>query len=130
MERKEKEKTANILRKIARYTLLVVGILVFMFALLSGSAELGGGFMGIVKNSPNALPWLLLLLLIFIAWKWELLGGILITLLGLAAIYFVGFCGNRFFISTFILSLLITMLGSFFIFSWNLRREKKTPQTN
>lgn len=120
----KKLKTANILRNTARYTLLVLGILVFIFALLSGSEEYGGGISGIIKNSPNALPWLVLLVLIFVAWKWELVGGIIITVLGFAMLYFFNFRGSNFFLVTFILTLLIITLGSFFILSWYLRKDK------
>lgn len=120
----KKLKTANILRNIDRYTLLILGILVFIFALLSGSEDYGGGISGIIKNSPNALPWLVLLVLIFVAWKWELVGGIIITLLGLAMMYFFNFRGLNFFLVTFILTLLIIILGSFFILSWYLRKDK------
>ena len=101
---------------------MVLGILVFFFALLSGSEDYGGGISGIIKNSPNALPWLLFLVLIFIAWKWELVGGIIITLLGIAILYLSNF---RVPILTFILVLLIIILGSFFILSWYLRQGKK-----
>ena len=118
----ERLKTANILRNIARYTLLVLGILVFFFALLSGSEDYGGGISGIIKNSPNALPWLLFLVLIFIAWKWELVGGIIITLLGIGLLYINNF---RLPIITFILILLFIILGSFLIRSWYLRKGKK-----
>ena len=114
---------ANFFRNTARYTLLVLGILVFIFALLSGSQEYGGGIEGIIKNSPNAIPWLLLLILIFIAWKWELTGGIIITVLGLIMVYFFNFRGPNFFLVTFILTLFITALGSFFILSWYLRKK-------
>ncbi|HHB52203.1 MAG TPA: hypothetical protein ENK75_04055, partial [Saprospiraceae bacterium] len=76
----------NIFRNIALFTGFIFGILVFLFALVSGSEAYGGGLMGIIKNSPNALPWALLLLLVGIAWKWEFLGGILI--LALAAYLF------------------------------------------
>ena len=76
-------KTANIFRNIARYSLLIIGVLIFIFALLSGAEKLGGGIMGIIKNSPNALPWALLLILVYVAWKWELVGGIIVTGLGL-----------------------------------------------
>jgi hypothetical protein len=124
MEKNKTSKTANFLCNIARYTLLVLGILVFIFALLSGSEGYGGGISGFIKNSPNALPWLFLLILIFVAWKWELVGGIIITLMGVAMIYFFNFYGPNFFLITFILTLLITTLGSFFIISWHLRREK------
>lgn len=119
----KKLKTANILRNIARYTLLVLGILVFIFALLSGSEDYGGGVSGIIKNSPNALPWLILLVLIFTAWKWELVGGIIITVLGIAMLYFFNFRGPNFFLVTFILTLLIVILGSFFIISWYLTKS-------
>lgn len=119
----KKLKTANILRNIARYTLLVLGILVFIFALLSGSEDYGGGVSGIIKNSPNVLPWLILLVLIFTAWKWELVGGIIITVLGIAMLYFFNFRGPNFFLVTFILTLLIVILGSFFIISWYLTKS-------
>ena len=122
MNPKTKLKTANILRNIARYTLLVLVILVFIFALLSGAEKYGGGIHGIIKNSPNSLPWLILLILIFIAWKKELVGGIIITLIGIAMLFFFVLFGNNFFLSTFILTLLIIVLGSFFILSWYLRR--------
>jgi hypothetical protein len=117
MEKEKRIQTANILRNIARYTLLVLGILVFIFALLSGSEKLGGGITGIIKNSPNAIPWVLLLVLIFVAWKWELIGGIIITLLGLFLLYFFNFRGPNFWWSTFLLTLIIPLLGSFFITS-------------
>ena len=123
MKPKTKLKTANILRNIARYTLLVLGILVFIFALLSGAEGYGGGIRGIIMNSPNALPWLILLVFIYIAWKKELIGGIIITLIGIAMFFFFVLLGNNFFLSTFILTLLIILLGSFFILSWYLRKD-------
>jgi len=117
-------KTANILRNIARYTLLILGIIVFIFALLSGSEGYGGGIAGIIKNSPNAIPWLFLLILVFIAWKWELIGGTIITLLGLFLVYFFNFRGPNFWWSTFFLTIIISVLGFFFILSWYLRKDK------
>ena len=120
---KNRLKVANILRNISRYVLLVLGILVFIFALLSGAENYGGGISGIIKNSPNAVPWFVLLLLVFLAWKWELIGGIIITLLGVGMIYFFNFSGSNFFLITFILTLFITVLGSFFLLSWYLRKK-------
>jgi|GEM_PF-527574 len=116
-------KVANIFRLIARYPLLILGILVFLFALLSGSEGYGGGIAGIIKNSPNAIPWLILLVLVFIAWKWELIGGILVTVLGIALLYFFNFTGPGFSLFPFILTIMITILGSFFILSWLFRRD-------
>ncbi len=112
---------ANVIRNVARYTLLIVGILVLVFALISGSESYGGGIMGLIKNSPNALPWLILFVFIFVAWKWELTGGIIITLFGVAMFFFFN-QGPNFYMATLFLSLLIIALGSFFILSWYLRR--------
>jgi hypothetical protein len=114
---------ANILRYTARYALLVIGILVFLFALFSGAENYGNGIHGIIRNSPNALPWLVFLLVVFLAWKWELVGGIIITSFGLFLIYFFNFLGPNFFLTTFIMTVLITILGSLFIISWYLRKE-------
>jgi len=97
--------------------------MVFIFALLSGSEEHGSGVNGLIKNSPNALPWMLLLVFLFIAWKWELIGGILITLSGFAALYFFNFSGRNFYWFTFFLCFGIITFGSFFIMSWYLRRK-------
>ena len=107
MEKDKKIQTANI----ARYSLLCLSVLVFIFALLSGSEDYGGGLSGIIQNSPNALPWLLLLALTFIAWKWELIGGIIITVIGLYMVYFFNFEGQNFFAITFIITSVIVILG-------------------
>ena len=59
-----KNKIAKILRYTARTILLFISIFWFVFALLSGAEEYGGGVKGIITNSPNALPWLLLFVLV------------------------------------------------------------------
>ncbi|MCD6366920.1 MAG: hypothetical protein J7L46_05200 [Bacteroidales bacterium] len=118
-------KTANILRNIARYTLLILGILVFVFALLSGAEKYDNGLQGIIQNSPNALPWILLLTVVFIAWKWELTGGILTILLSIGMLIFFVLLGNHFFLIPFILTMVIIILGFFFILSWHLRKKQE-----
>ena len=75
-------KLAKYLRCFTRTILLIISVFWFVFALLSGSADYGGGLKGILMNSPNALPWLLLLFLVYIAFKWELVAGVLIGLMG------------------------------------------------
>jgi len=113
---------AKYLRGFARYTLLVVLTLAFIFALLSGSGDYGGGIKGILKNSMNAAPWFVMLIILFVAWKWELIGGILMTGLGLFAMYFFCFPWKGFEFA-FFLSLIIIIFGSLFIISWNLTRK-------
>ncbi len=72
-----------ILRNIARVLLTLIALFFFIFSLLSGAELYGGGISGIVQNSPNALPWLLLLILAGATWKWEKASGIIVVLFGL-----------------------------------------------
>ncbi len=117
--------SANFFRYTARFSRLIIGLLVFVFALFSGAENSDGltTFTGVIKNSPNALPWLVILLLVGIAWKYEMIGGTLIALGGLFLVYFFNFTGGNFDIVVFVLTLLITALGLFFILSWQIRRK-------
>ncbi len=116
-------KWANIFRYSARVILLLLGILVFLFGLFSGADETEGLLDGLINNSPNALPGLGLLLVTAIAWKYELAGGILTTAFGLFLFYFFNSNGNHFYPTTLTLTILITVLGLFFIASWGIRRK-------
>ncbi len=118
----DKLKIANISRNFALIIGISIGVMAFIFALLSGSESYGGGLMGIIKNSPNALPWLLFLILIYMAWKWELLGGILINALGVFFLFFFVIFSHQFFLVPFILVLIILSIGSLFLLSWFLRK--------
>lgn len=69
------EKRIRALRYGARTILLIVTTFWFIFALLSGAEQYGGGFKGVLMNSPNALPWLVLYLINILAWKYERIGG-------------------------------------------------------
>ncbi len=114
------ERFARKLRRMARILLLVLAILAFTFALLSGAGQAGEGISGIIMNSPNAIPWLVLFVFVLIAWKWELTGGFLIVAMGVASIFFFDtFKENRWLVLFFI-SLPLLVLGSFFIGAWGL----------
>lgn len=77
-------KIGHALRLVSRGVLLVVGLFWFVFALLSGAEELGGGLRGVARNSPNALPWLLLLLLVALTFHFERAGALAIIALSVA----------------------------------------------
>jgi hypothetical protein len=111
-----------MLRKTARILLFTITTLVFVFALLSGSEGYRGGFWGIIKNAPNALPWILLFALNYLVWKKELIGGVVLTLFGLFITYLFNFSGPNFWWSTFIMTSSITLLGVIFIY---LHYEKR-----
>lgn len=114
---------ANLLRNVSRAGLLLIGVVVFGISLIMGADLADEGIGGLISNAPNALPWLGLLVLIWVAWKWELIGGVLITLVGAWMVYFFN-SGPNFWITTFLLTLLIPLLGIGLVASWWLRKGK------
>lgn len=115
------DKIAAYLRYTARAVLLTIGILIFVFALFSGAEQLGGGIEGVILNSPNAIPWAVLLCFVYVAWKWELAGGSLIVLMGLFTLFFFKAFEHPFIL--FMISIPLLVFGSFFIISWYLTKK-------
>lgn len=109
-----KDDSIKNLRTAARVVLLIYACFWFIFALFSGSEQMGGGMMGVIKNSPNALPWLLLFGLVWLTWKKELIGGILIALMGIFTVFFFKTLQDP--IVFLIVSLSLILLGATFIF--------------
>lgn len=116
-------KRANVLKTIAGYGLLILSVLLLGFSLMSGAEDYESGLGGILKNIPNALPWVLLLVLLVIAWKKELIGGLLILIFGIGIVYMFNFSGPNFWWITFVFTLIIPILASFFIISWYLKNK-------
>jgi len=116
-----KKGVAKFLRYFARSILILVAGFWFVFALLSGGEEMGGGIKGVLLNSPNALPWLPLFGLVYIAWKWEMIGGILIAMMGVFTIF--AFNTIREGITFFLISLLLIVLGGCLLGSWWLEKK-------
>lgn len=117
---------SKTLKTISCTVLSVFGVLVFIFALLSGSDTNGGGISGIVKNSPNALPYLLLLVLIYFGWKRPLIGGALITLLGFGLLYLFGFFSATWNVIPFVVGIIPVIFGGLLIFSWGIAGGHKS----
>jgi hypothetical protein len=53
---------------------------------MSGFENSGG-----LSNLPNALPWLVLLIGVIVAFRWEIVGSVLIMLYAVFAMIFFGF---------------------------------------
>ena len=70
----------RISKTVAQAILLILTLFWIVFAVLSGAEEQGGGFKGLIKNIPNALPWLVLLAFNFLIYRFNLIGGIVIFL--------------------------------------------------
>ena len=88
----------------------------FIFALLSGAEQYGGGVTGVIKNAPNALPWLLLFVFVYIVWKYEQIGGGLLIIAGIFSVYF--FNALESVVVLFAVSLPLIILGSIFLAHW------------
>ena len=119
-------KAAKFLRYASRTVLVIVSSFWFVFALLSGSGEYGGGIKGIMMNSPNALPWLLLGVLVYVAFKWELVGGLLVAGMGIFTVFFFNAYKSAFVF--FSISVPLVVLGGLLLASWYL--TKKTMRMN
>ena len=117
------EKAAKYLRYCARTVLVIVATFWFVFALLSGAEEYGGGIKGLLLNSPNALPWLLLGVLVYIAFKWELAGGLLIAGMGVFTVFF--FHSYKSPVVFFGVSVPVFVLGGFLVVSWYLTKQSR-----
>ena len=114
-------KVAKYLRYSARTVLAIAAMFWFVFALLSGSEEYGGGIKGLILNSPNALPWLLLGVLVYVAFKWELVGGLLIAGMGGLTVFFFHAYKSAFVF--FAIPVPLILLGCFLIVSWYLTKQ-------
>ena len=114
-------KVTTYTRYFSRITILFGSIFWFVFALLSGSEEYGGGIKGIVLNSLNALPWLLLFVFVYIAWRWELVGGILVIAMGVFTIFFFDVFKST--VVLFAISIPLIILGILFIINWYINRK-------
>jgi hypothetical protein len=119
---------AYFFRLIGRYGLLLLLLPTILFSLVSGAEGFGGGWLGVLKNSLNAIPWIALCFILWIAWKSEFVGGLLITLFGLILVWFMNVRVAHFYWFTFVLTSIIPLLGICFLVSHYLRRSAKSNQ--
>lgn len=65
--------------------LLIWSILMFLFVLLSGVQA--AGVSELATNVPGALLWLVPIALVYVAWRWHVLGGFLFFLFGVMTVF-------------------------------------------
>lgn len=104
-------KTVKQLQHMALVLLSICAVGIFLFALISGMWTFGPGVTAMLENSPNTLPWLALIVLVWLAWRNKMAGGLLIGIFGLIITWFFNFRGQNFFLITFVICLIITFLG-------------------
>lgn len=116
---------ADIFRSIGRFGILVLGFTMVSIAIFSGALRSGITIANILSHLPDALPWLLLLFTLLLAWEYELVGGLIIAILGFAGLYYFS-AGNQAVVvnifSEVMLMWAIIILGITFILSWVLRQ--------
>jgi len=117
-----KNKTIRRLKNIILGLLLLMVSLLLVFSLLSGAEKYDSGFHGIIQNSPNALPWLALYLVIYAAWKWELIGGIILISFGIISFFFFNVLSGNIVILLMVVFPLI-IAGMVFIWHWHINRS-------
>jgi hypothetical protein len=111
----EKQKMKSYLADFCRILLLVMTMGLIVFSLMSGSEN-----SGVLKNTPNVLPWILLLVFAFIAFRWQILGGILVVLFGIFTIFF--FSALEFLLILFVVSLPLIAIGLILTLSGLLKK--------
>lgn len=115
------QSVANLFRSIARFTLLLLGMTMVSIAIFTGALNYGITIENILRNLPDAVPWFLLLFSLYIAWDSELVGGIIILLLGLGGIFYMQ-ASNHSTLPQETIMWGIVMSATLFILSWSLRR--------
>ncbi|MBN1651378.1 MAG: hypothetical protein JW857_08620 [Bacteroidales bacterium] len=112
---------ANFFQSIARYGILIIGFGMVSIAIFTGAINYGITIDNILRNLPDAIPWFLLLVTLFLAWDFELIGGLVMLILGLGGIFYMQ-ASNDATLPQFTIMLSITIFAVFFIVSWALRQ--------
>jgi hypothetical protein len=110
------------LRYVARTVALLWAGLWTLFGLLAGVGE-GLDLPGILMHT--AVPGLVFLLTVFVAWRWELPGAVLLGLVGLLTLFVFGFARTPEGLA--LLTLPPLFAGALFLASW--RADKRAPST-
>ena len=120
---KTKVKNLALIKSISRTVLMVLAAFWFGFGMLSGAERFGGGVKGILANLPNALPWFLLLVFVYLSWYFEIISGALIIAVGLVSLFFYDAFGSP--VVLFTISLPILILGTALLVTAVLLRRLK-----
>lgn len=110
-------KLGRTIKHIAIYGLIIVLVPLLLFSLVSGTEGYDNGIYGLIKNSPNAIPWIILIGLLFLSRSRAKLAGFFITAIGIGVVYFFNFSGPNFWWITLIVTSLIPFFGALILLS-------------
>ena len=111
---------------MARTLALIWAVWWTFFALVSGAGE---GLKGLLANAPNALPELVFLVSVGIAWRREAVGGIALLLCALGA-FFYFHIGRQHVFMNLTMVLPPVVAGLLFLASWRRSRTLGMPENN
>jgi uncharacterized membrane protein len=74
-------------------------------------------------NSPNALPWLAVWVLVYVAWRWPIIGGWLLFIMGV--VFTMMFDTYENILAFSLISLPVLIVGILFLMGGNRRRSKE-----
>lgn len=98
------QKILGYLIYFCKILLLATAVGWLIFSLMSGAEN-----SGFLKNIPNSLPWIALLAFVLVAFRWQIVGGLLIILFGIFTIIF--FSALEFIFILFTISSPLIILG-------------------
>ncbi|MEN8225649.1 MAG: hypothetical protein ABFS05_09855 [Bacteroidota bacterium] len=80
-------------RRVARVALVIVTLFWITFGIITGVQE-HGNFAGLLDNYTSLIPWLIIFLLWVIAWRWEIIGGLMIITFSVIMAFRLGVFGG------------------------------------
>lgn len=119
-----KKHIAKIIEYISKIVLIAYALFFGIFAVFSGSDALSGGISAVIQNSPNAVPWIILFVVVLLLWKYEAATGVIVIIMGLIAASFYDFINNPSLL--FIISFPLVFFGALLIMARVLKIEKAT----
>jgi len=76
-------------RRVARTALVVVTLFWIIFGIIT-NAQSEGGLSSIFDSFMSILPWLAIIVLWFVAWRWEIIGGLLTIAFSIYMAFYLG----------------------------------------
>ncbi len=112
---------SDFFRTLGRFGTLLLGFTMVSISIFTGAIKYGITFDNILRNLPDALPWFLLLFTLLLAWEYELLGGLVMFLLGIFGFYYIQHSAHG---TSFQIYLMygVLFLSLMFILSWSAER--------
>lgn len=108
-QRRRMKKRTRLIKRLSFGVLTIMLASMMLFALLSGA---GPSISGIVKNSPNTLPWLALLGLLYVLRKRPVALGITIVLASILLMVFFVFTAPVFYPELLAIFILLLVCGA------------------